>query len=653
MAHSDEPISVIEDLDPEPPPGRGGRQVWELVLGLLLLAGVLGYVGWQWARQNAQQHNYDAGSDAAIRHDWDQAHTLFTAASGYLDADQQANAAATTIAKRDGQYKAALDNENAGNWAACLKSIRQVEDIQPGYKDSAKIEEQATGKVYQEALSGTVALRPHATPPGLYYYGPDGWAWLTGSDSYSRVQVNGSGDWLVYDGPGDGGAPKTTQVPPGPIVGTPQLRDRRLLAVHPPDLSQTITISIPINSNLYYVYQWGKDGIWATSYYRQPTLYPPPGPVRLPLFGSEDMIVAYQSFNSPITKTVYINSTRDKAVIMSLDPNSDRYLLATWSGEDSGGKVITGTVTNLYLARPGSDRKLLYSITGGSFISAQLSPDGVHALLSTYSPLDAKNEKLTVLLLSLDGTSPPQTIAETTAQINNSLPEGVDSRLTASFIAGGSYYGDVILAEYDQGHNYLRLIDTHWGATPLIMMEVPNNKRLNWSIFEGHNGEAVLVASQEPFVEYLRPSETAVQPMPVTFVVLSPDAALNVTSLIIDWNPYRTGLEFATIAGNQLVFSTFSCCSLQSTRAVFSFPTSRFGVKGERPETMFSQTGSASGDDLLSYGSQSFGPRLFAYISAGDLHARLYDGSVDVLLEHDITYLYDASESPLWQSSLR
>jgi hypothetical protein len=185
------------------------------------------------------------------------------------------------------------------------------------------------------------------------------------------------------------------------------------------------------------------------------------------------------------------------------------------------------------------------------------------------------------------------------------------------------------------------------------MMEVPNNKRLNWSIYEGHKGEAVLVAPQEPFVEYLGQSQPLIQSMPVTFVVLSPDEALKATSLIVDWDPYRTGLEFATTADNQLVFSTFTCCDVQNTSSIFSIPTSSLGVQGERSAPMYSRTGAASGDDVLGYSSRSFGPGLFAYISAGDLHARLYDGSVDVLLEHDVTYLYDTSEGLLWQSSLR
>ncbi len=660
MAHSDEPISVIEDLDPEPSPRRGGRQVWEVVLGVLLLAGVLGYVGWQWARQEAQQRTYDAGSDAATRRDWDQAHTLFAAASGYLDADTQAKAAATTIAKRDDLYKTALDNENAGNWMAGLKSIRQVDDIQPGYKDSAQIEELTTGKIYGQVLSGTVALRAGATPPGLYYYGPDGWGWLPNSDLYSRVEGSGSGNWLVYDVPGEGWTPALTPTPPGPDIWSPQLQGRRLLAARLPDLSQTIAISIPINPKPYYLFQWGKYGLWATTYDPQPTQYPPSGPIRRPLFGSEQTTVTYQSFNGSITSPTQVENAKDKAIIMGLDPNSNRFLLATWSGEDSDGGVIAGTVTNLYLVRPGSDRRLLYSVTGGSFISAQFSPDGVHALLSTYTILDAENEERSVILLSLDGTASPQTIAETTAHINtrspqccDSSPDTVDNSFTASFIDGGSYSGDIIVAEYDQGHNYLRLIDTHWGAAQVIMMEVPTNKRLNWSIFEGQNGEAVLVALQEPFMENLRQSQPFIQPMPITFVVLSPDEGLKVTSLVVDWDPYRTELDFATVAGNQLVFNTSTCCSKQNSRSVFSFPTSRFGVQGEQPATTYNETGAASSDDPLSYGSQSFGSSFFADISAGDLHARYYDDSIDVVLEHNVAYLYNTSENFLWQSSLR
>src|SRR3954469_21575871 len=103
MRDPNEPISVIEDLDPEPPPSRRARAL-EFIVGMALLLGVLGFVGWQWYHQNRQQSDYGSGIDAEKRHDWEAAQSYFAAASGYMDADRQAHAVATTIAQRDNYY---------------------------------------------------------------------------------------------------------------------------------------------------------------------------------------------------------------------------------------------------------------------------------------------------------------------------------------------------------------------------------------------------------------------------------------------------------------------------------------------------------------------------------------------------------------------
>src|SRR5436305_15088193 len=100
MPPYDEPISIVEDLDPEPTPKRS-IYTWEVVLGMLLLVGVLTFAGWQWARQSNLQSEYGAAMDAVSHQDWLSAERHFAAASGYLDSDKQAQQAAEKIATRD------------------------------------------------------------------------------------------------------------------------------------------------------------------------------------------------------------------------------------------------------------------------------------------------------------------------------------------------------------------------------------------------------------------------------------------------------------------------------------------------------------------------------------------------------------------------
>ena len=86
MPGSHEPVSVVEDLDPEPEQSPSRFQLRELVLGLLLLVGVLGFAGWQWWSQESRQSSYARAVTALSRNDLDQARALFAGASGYRDA---------------------------------------------------------------------------------------------------------------------------------------------------------------------------------------------------------------------------------------------------------------------------------------------------------------------------------------------------------------------------------------------------------------------------------------------------------------------------------------------------------------------------------------------------------------------------------------
>ena len=69
----DGPISIVEDLDPEPPVRPGSSQRLELLVGVVLLASVLGFVAFQWWHQQAQVSDYASGQTAMSANDWDDA----------------------------------------------------------------------------------------------------------------------------------------------------------------------------------------------------------------------------------------------------------------------------------------------------------------------------------------------------------------------------------------------------------------------------------------------------------------------------------------------------------------------------------------------------------------------------------------------------
>src|SRR5689334_1248032 len=93
----DTELTWLEDAAPEARPRRSYEPRRELLIGLLLLLGILGWtVGDAWRTQHLLA-SYQAGVRAAAQHDWDGAHAAYLAAEDYRDAAQRAAEAATNI----------------------------------------------------------------------------------------------------------------------------------------------------------------------------------------------------------------------------------------------------------------------------------------------------------------------------------------------------------------------------------------------------------------------------------------------------------------------------------------------------------------------------------------------------------------------------
>jgi hypothetical protein len=210
--------------------------------------------------------------------------------------------------------------------------------------------------------------------------------------------------------------------------------------------------------------------------------------------------------------------------------------------------------------------------------------------------------------------------------------------LSAAFIFNGPYAGDVVVSERDSDQYTLRLVDAGRGGASLILTEVPSQYPLSWSIFENSGGSVVMVAREDYFGTDL----TRIYTIPLIFVDLAPDVAPKVTRLLVDWAFYHTTFNYATIAGGQLFFSTMTCCDSQTTTSLFAFPVDSFGAERVRPSVRSTETWPPT-VNLPNYAGQSFGPAFYAYVSDGDLHVRSYDGSTDLTIDHQITYVDDPS----------
>src|SRR5690349_5852839 len=203
--------ATIEELDAPPPADPARALRWERLLGLLLVLGLLGFGLWQWGDQQSRAGHYRAGAQAAAARDWDAAAREFAAASGYADADARRADARANAATRDRQYALATDAAGRADWVAVLQALQPLQLVAPDYRDVAALQSRALDQAATTALSGTVALRLQADPPGLFRFAAGGWRALPDSDAASRVRGRCPDGTVLYD------------VPAWPGSGTPIL----------------------------------------------------------------------------------------------------------------------------------------------------------------------------------------------------------------------------------------------------------------------------------------------------------------------------------------------------------------------------------------------------------------------------------------------
>src|SRR5262249_39657131 len=126
------PISVVEDLDPEPDQVR--EQAWwrsprvgEVILGLVLLVGVIGWAGYTWWHDNTNSSNYQQGQQDEALRNWDGALAHYSSAHGYKDADARAAEASRQILARNTGYQEAKAAQQSGEAVQMLLAAQEVQ----------------------------------------------------------------------------------------------------------------------------------------------------------------------------------------------------------------------------------------------------------------------------------------------------------------------------------------------------------------------------------------------------------------------------------------------------------------------------------------------------------------------------------------------
>ncbi len=668
MNPGNDDISVIEDLDPEPEKTDGLRWwrspgVRELVLGLLLLCGVLGWAGYSSWRDAGNSSNYTQAAQAATLRRWDEALARYSAASGYKDADARAAEARGQIEARDSQYRLAKGYQQTGSALQTLLAARAVQTIQPGYKDIGEVAAQAESQVYTDALSGTVVMRTEARPPGLYYRGPTGWEYLEGSDRWSSVLSLPFGaskrQSVVYDVPGPDWTPPVPLTRPlydpyGYAIpqGSPDKVGRRLV-MDTLSGGEQVVAKLQLNPLDYNFYICGQNGVWGLRY--DPSISE--AAVAKGLLNS--FTWTYEEVGGKVAPVV-IQGTGGTVADIGVDGDgrtggSDRLFLARRISLDNKN---TGTQLSLAGA-DGSNPSFVYSTTG-AVVSALLSGDGRHALVvESQPPVGTGGAMVEARLLTLDGSMPPTTLQEVPLE-GFTGSSGISPLLTGQLSISGVFlqrgaFKDKLLLGWANGTPAssvtVRLLDVSDPGTPLVEASIPYAHTGSLPVVEGIDGNAILFYNQGV------PSVPVGDKWPAAnLLVLRAVAGANkveassysvpvpLSNTSSDSTPYFMN---PTLRGANLVYSVETFSTMPDSSSAYSLPLPDKAGAGQavgagQPVQLFSRSWPAG--QVLGNGGATpgiAGPGAYAYTdSAGTLHARQYGANVDVQLEEGVGTIF-------------
>ncbi|MEO5952205.1 MAG: hypothetical protein ABIQ44_07050, partial [Chloroflexia bacterium] len=592
MSQSSDPefidqISEIEDLDPEPVRERGIGSRRDLLIGIPLILVVIVFVALSYWRQEYQAGQYHVGQDAMGRSDWETAIRFFAEASGYSDSDMQAKGAQAQIEERDRLYKSAGDFGAKGDWLYALKDIRAAEKIQPGYADLSALEGAAIENVYTDALAGAIVVRDKADPPGLYLRSDDNWVWLDGSDKRSAPLARDGQGHIVYDVPS-----KVIQTRPPPMPGSlynsgDLFIGRKLVWAQ--ELNGAIKFhELELDASHFVPFISGADGLWLVhpvdfipnDHHSEPI-------IRDPFHVTE---MAYQPYTGGAASTVQIppsTEISDGETIVSIDPGSNKYLLAEWKGADSVG-VTTGTTVDLYLCAMGeTTRQLIYTHTSGGLQSAQLSPSGRFVVVHTYTRLESGNfeEQSTVLVDLQDSNRTATLVTLTVPRSASSAPLAV---MASAFVRQGALKESLVLSMHLPATTHIQLLDPLADSRTVNFLRtdvrIEGSTYKNWEV-TGQGVDGALVVGQEANQDNLPVSNTlsiirlgAAGEQETHNIQVSPFSGL--TDAFINANSIRwTNYEYVTAAEmRRPVRSLYSLSGASSDQAVRLFTTN--GIEG-------------------------------------------------------------------------
>jgi hypothetical protein len=595
---------------------------------VLLLLGVLLFAGWDWRRQEGQAATYHAGEQAARARQWDAAAAAFRSVGLYRDAAQRAAQAAAAQATRDARYAAARSALAQGDNLAALAALDAVAQVQPGYRDTAALVEQARAPLLRAVLSGTVALRPTARPPGLYRYGAAGWEWLPGSDATSQVRATAAPGYVLYDGPN----PDLPRAAARVLIRADLQRE--------PAQPATFTLD-PAEFSAYRV---GAAGVWGI----RDSRLRPPALARVHGYGNLDL--TYQATADPRFQALILPGP--DWLVLDLAPDGRHYLLADLSR--AGGDAPTSL---LYLAGGAGRPQAVYAVPG-LLLRAQFSPDGRWVVLVSAQPQPGGSGEIQTVQLLDRARLAGQAVLDPAA-VRTLLRQALDTPQApgpgAAFLPDGPRAGQLLLLRRTAAGTQVSLADPATpAAAPVPLWTQPGPGDAPLWVRAGTDG--ALVFGWHGLSDY------------------GPDGAfvyVNAQNRALTLRPQLPGQTLATawLVGGYLVYETSGWPGIDSAtfRSVYSLPLA--GLTGEPPiQRHFGSARPRGGPipdptplytgglaALARYGTGepvALGLPWLGTIPGGTLRLRSLDGTPGVPLADGIVGLYPVA-APFTPESVR
>ncbi|HYP18770.1 MAG TPA: hypothetical protein VEY08_01750 [Chloroflexia bacterium] len=628
-------ISVMEELDPEPQPKSGSFYAREFVLGVLLVLAVLGFAGWQWWQTEYRQGNYALGEQAARRFDWDEASARFSAADGYRDAGTRAQAASERVRERDEHYSHGMDHFNGGRWAAALVELRAVAEVQPDYRDVTSMQAAAEKQVYRDALLGSVAMRPDADPPGLYYRAGWDWIWLEGSDEQSLPWGQGTTDHLLYDAPVEGWVPPTRANRRNLGQDGRELDGRRLMVAsfgggNAPGVDFR---ELPFKLSDFHFFEWHHEGVWGIRY--ADAVAPrvgEPGPVRDRINYIQQ--ITYHAFGTKIMRSTNAAYYGMNVALMSYNRNGDGLLLANWTRHEDG----TFT-TDLYLnSLTNGESRLLYSHNGG-FGSASFSDDGRYVFLTTYKSSDDALEDRLHLLIDTTEARPPRVLLQQIGLRTTNEYYMLNELVTdAQLLERSPASGKLFFTYWMSSTNYISMLDPDGPGLAQPLASVKGLGRIQWTAASTEGPDVVLWGVGTTGVR------TAVTPGQQALVVVTipPDGPPVVAQMDMG---ELSNITMIAQRGADLVYLLYGYTREGQLKQAELRSVPLLGAgQGRLESTLLSTyTYPSRGKGRFYFDEDfrfSFGPGMLAYLDGSTLRAVTYDGQTDLALEGDVAALF-------------